>query len=91
MSGILRVMENIGSILSGKRLPSPPAEIAIIKSFVRDKLDEPCRVRIDQATIQVIVAHGTIANELRSHIVELQEQLATDKRLRVSIGSVVEH
>lgn len=81
-------MEIIGSILGGKRSPRVPPEITLIKSFVREKLDEPCRVRIDQSTIQIIVAHGAIANELRGHIVELQEQLATDKRLRVSIGSI---
>lgn len=81
-------MENVGSILGGKRSPRIPPEIALIKSFVHEKLDEPCRVRIDQSTIQIIVAHGTIASELRGRIVELQEQLATDKRLRVSIGSI---
>ncbi len=81
-------MENIGSILGGKRTPRTPPEIALIKSFIKDTLDEPCRVRIDQSSIQIIVAHGTIANELRGYIVELQDQLATDKRLRISIGSV---
>lgn len=83
-------MEDIGSILSGKRPPQTPPEITVIKTYVREQLDEPCSVRISQSTIQIIVSHGTIATELRSHLVSLQEQLATDKRLRISIGSVTD-
>ncbi len=81
-------MDQIGTILSGKNTPKEPAEIRLIKEFIREHCSADCKVQMRKTSIIIIVASGAIAHELRLKIDKLSETLDSDKRLSVRIGQL---
>jgi hypothetical protein len=63
-----------------------PAEIKVIKDYVRANFKESVGVSISPRQINISVANSSLAGALRMHIHELQETLKTDKKLVIRIG-----
>ena len=78
--------ESLGDLLAGKSLHEP-AEIKIIKSFVRDNYNSPCQVTMQERQIVIGVKGASLAGALRVRLHELQALCGGNKRLVLRIKS----
>jgi hypothetical protein len=63
-----------------------PAEVRIIKAFMRDNYQEEALVSVQTSQIIIQVTSSALAGTLRTHLHELQELCQTQKRLMIRIG-----
>ena len=77
--------DSLGDILGRKGL-AEPAEIKIIKQFVRKHYNSPCQVTMQQRQIIIVVKGASLAGALRIRLHELQTLCQTDKRLMIRIN-----
>ena len=80
-------MDNIEQLLRN-RLFNEPAEIKIIKKFIRNNFDEDCSVKISRLKISIIVPNSALAGALKESLESLKNQLATPKNISISIGKI---
>lgn len=78
-------MDNLGDIL-GKRQLREPAEIKIIKDYVRDNFDCAVTVEVKPTQLLIITNSAALAGTLRLKLHELAELCQTDKRLVIRIS-----
>ncbi|HSX27185.1 MAG TPA: hypothetical protein VLG25_00185 [Patescibacteria group bacterium] len=78
--------DSIGDLL-GKRDFDEPAEIKIIKDFLKDKFQSSASVTIQTNQIIIGISSSALAGSLRMHLHELQKLCNTKKRLVIRIGS----
>jgi len=64
-----------------------PAEIGTIKQFVQRHYNSEVKVKLQDKTIIISAPNSALAGALRMNIVQLQEELKTDKKLVIRIGS----
>ena len=77
--------DSLGDILARKKLPEEPPEVKKIKAYVLDVFDEQCGVTVRQHGIVIAVSNASLAGALREHIHILQEELSTNKPIRIQI------
>jgi hypothetical protein len=76
--------DSIGDLL-GKREFEEPPEVRLIKDFVRKRFDVDVTVALQQHQIIIGVKSSALAGALRMHLHELQELIASKKRLVIRI------
>jgi hypothetical protein len=76
---------SIGDVL-GKRRYDEPAELIVIRDFVRSKFDETPKLKVTSDSIIISVSNAALAGALRPHLYTLQEVSKTTKRLIIRIG-----
>jgi hypothetical protein len=76
--------DSIGDLL-GKREFEEPPEVRLIKDFVRKRFDVDVTVALQQNQIIIGVKSSALAGALRMHLHELQELIASKKRLVIRI------
>ena len=64
-----------------------PAEVKIIKEFVRKKYNAQVGIKMGDKSIVISAANSALAGTLRMNINQLQTELKTDKRLIIRIGN----
>jgi hypothetical protein len=72
--------------LLGKRSYDEPAEIRIIKDFLRTHYKADCSVSMNQRQIIITVHGASLAGALRMRLHELQALCQTQKRLVIRIN-----
>ncbi len=78
-------MSSIGDILKNKSFKEP-AEIAIIKNFVKDKYQSSVSVAVRENQITISAPNAALAGTLRHDSQELSQLCQTKKRLVFRIG-----
>ena len=79
------MMKSLADLLANKW--DEPAEIKTIKEFVRKKYNAQVSIKIQDKTIIISAPNAALAGTLRMDIHKLREELKTDKRLVIRIGS----
>ncbi|HSX45204.1 MAG TPA: hypothetical protein VLF39_03835 [Candidatus Saccharimonadales bacterium] len=79
-------MESLGGLLGQQKFVEPP-EIAAIKDYVQTKYKSPVSIKIGDKQITIITSSAALAGTLRLELHTLQEQLKTEKKLIIRIGS----
>jgi hypothetical protein len=77
--------DSLRDIMSRRNL-NEPAEIAVIKRFLRDHYRAAGKVAIRENQIIIVVASAALAGALRLRLPELQELAQTKKKLVIRIG-----
>jgi hypothetical protein len=77
--------DSLGSILGNRRYDEP-AELIVIRDFVRSKFDEIPKLKVTTNSIIISVSNAALAGALRPHLHTLQDKAKTDKRLVIRIG-----
>jgi hypothetical protein len=75
---------DIGDILSRKKIPSEPAEFAVIREFVKEKFQVMPELKLHNEAIVIGLTGSALAGSLRLCLPELEERLKTSRRLIVS-------
>lgn len=78
-------MDNLQHILGGRSF-EPPAEIDLIKDYIKRRYRANCRVEIRDREITINVKSAPLANELRLNQAHLKETCNVHKRLVIRIG-----
>lgn len=76
----------MSDLLAKRGMPSEPPEVKAIKQFVQERVNVIPTVSIGQSQIIISVPSAAAAGSLRMQLFELQESLATTKRLVIRIG-----
>lgn len=76
---------SIGDVL-GKRRYDEPAELIVIRDFVRSKFEETPNLKVTSDSIIISVSNAALAGALRPHLHTLQDKAKTHKRLIIRIG-----
>ena len=79
-------MSSIADILATRK-HDEPAEVQIIKEFVRESFKSTANVTVQPTQIIIAVRSAALAGTLRMHSHTLAELCGTDKRLIIRIGS----
>lgn len=79
-------MTNSLADILGNRQFDEPAEIGIIKTYVRKHLQSEVSVSVQEKQITIGVSSGALASALRSHLYKIAEACDTKKRLVIRIG-----
>ena len=77
-------MGNIADILSTRNYDEP-AEVQVIKGFLRDNYQADCTVSVNTRQIIITVRGASLAGALRMRLHELQALCQTQKRLVIRI------
>lgn len=77
--------DSLGDIL-GKRRYDEPAELIVIRDFVRSHIGETPKLKLTQDSIIINVSNAAFAGAIRPHLHTLQAKTNTDKRLLIRIG-----
>ena len=77
--------DSLADIL-GKRSYDEPAELIVIRDFVRSRFDETPELKVTQNSIIINVSNAALAGALRPHLHTLQDKAKTDKKLLIRIG-----
>ncbi len=80
-------MSSIADILAS-RAREEPAEIAIIKEFVRETFRSQVSVSMQTRQIIITTPSAALAGSLRMHSHTLRELCQTDKKLIIRIGTL---
>lgn len=72
--------------LLASRAPAEPPEIAAIKAFVSEHTKVAPKVSMGPKTITILMPNAAAAGSLRLQIYDLQQAIATDKKLVIRIG-----
>lgn len=64
-----------------------PAEVEIIKEFMREQFQANATVKISERQIIIGVKSAALAGALRMHVHTLAQMCQTEKRLIIRIGS----
>lgn len=67
--------------------PTEPAEILVIKQFIKTHFKSECRITTSEYSIIIGVKNASLAGALRLKLHELQKQANTTKRISIRIGS----
>lgn len=78
-------MDSIKELLS-RRDDSEPAEIRLLKAYVRQHFQSEVGVLVQPRQIIIRAPHAALAGTLRLHSRQLAEACGTDKRLVIRIG-----
>lgn len=78
-------MEHLGDILAGRHIDEP-AEVQIIKRFVREQFKTSTTVTIQPQQIIINVRGAALAGALRPRLPEIKRLCATEKRLVLRIN-----
>jgi hypothetical protein len=78
-------MQSLNDIMSNKDFDQP-AEIIIIKDFVRKHFQKDVGVTLQQFSITITTHSAGLAGALRPMLYELKKDLKTDKKLFIRIG-----
>lgn len=76
--------KSVADIL-GSRKYDEPAELIVIRDFVRSRFDETPKLKITQNSIIISVSNAALAGALRPHLHTLQSKVKTDKKLIIRI------
>jgi hypothetical protein len=79
-------MDNLSDILAGREL-NEPAEVQIIKKYIKEKFNSGSKVTIKPSQIVIGVASAALAGSLRHYLIEIQKLCQTDKKLIIRIDS----
>lgn len=79
-------MDNIGDILSGRKIDEP-AEVQIIKRFIRETFKANSEVTIRTQQIIIGVSSASLAGALRVRLSELKALCDSNKRFVIRIVS----
>lgn len=78
-------MDTIGDIMGADRFEQPK-EVALVKSFIKDKFSSESEVNVGDQQIIIVVPGAALAGALRFKLQELQKLLKTNKKLLIRIG-----
>jgi hypothetical protein len=76
--------DSLAALLANKNF-GEPAEIEVIKHFLKDNYNAECRVTIGPRQIIILVNGAALAGALRMRLHELQALCQTEKRLVIRI------
>ncbi len=79
-------MQSLQDIM-GNRDFDQPAEIEIIKTFVRKNFSSDVGVYTQARSITITTSSASLAGSLRPHLHKLKKELDTDKKLFIRIGA----
>ncbi len=80
-------MDSIGDILGTKDF-SPPDELALIKDYVKRRYNSPCKVRVQNGNLVLLVNNSALAGTIhleRQRLVEACQ--IKDKKLIIRTGT----
>lgn len=80
-------MDSLYDLLSNRNFDEP-AEIGVIKEFIREKYQAGCSVTMRQFDIVIIIGSAPLANQLRYALPELKERLKSEKKIVIRIGQI---
>jgi hypothetical protein len=78
-------METIKDLLR-QRQHAEPAEVGVIKVYVRKQFQSEVGVTVQDKTIVISVPGAALAGSLRPHLYNLKNLCRTDKRLIIRIS-----
>jgi hypothetical protein len=78
-------MDSLKNLLGDYNAQEPP-EIVAIKRYIRQHFDAASSIGLNEKTIIITVASGSLANTLRFHIPKLQAAANTEKTIIFRIG-----
>lgn len=79
-------MDSLLQLLSNRNLPSEPAEIKLIKDYVRTEFQAEVEVMVRDKDIVITVDSSALANTLRLRGPKLKQLCSTDKKLTFRIN-----
>jgi hypothetical protein len=78
-------MDSIAELL-GKFDHSEPPEISAIKKYIRAQFQAEVGVALHPNTIVITVRSASLAGAIRMHLLDIQKNAQTDKKLIIRIG-----
>lgn len=78
-------MDTLFNLLADRDFDEP-AEIRLIKDYVRNQFQASVGVTLAQQQIIITTPSAALAGSLRPHLHKLKKELATDRRLLIRIG-----
>jgi hypothetical protein len=78
-------MESLGDLLAKRQVPQEPAEIQLIKQYVRENFDASVSVAIKDESLIVTVTSAALAGALRMRLRQMQHAAQTQKRIVLRI------
>lgn len=79
-------MDSLLQLLSNRDLPIEPAEIKLIKDYVKTEFDSVVEVMVRDKDIVISVSNSSLANTLRLRGPQIKKLCTTDKKLTFRIG-----
>lgn len=79
------MISNLGDILKGRAM-EPPAEIKVVKDFVKAKLKADVTVGVKPGKIIITADNAALAGTLRLHLPELEKLVKSNKKLVIRIS-----
>lgn len=79
-------MQSLQDIIGSKNFDTPP-EVDIIKTFVRKQFSMDVGVVIQAYSITITTPSAGLAGSLRPMLYKLKQELETDKKIFIRIGS----
>ena len=79
-------MDSLLQLLSNRDLPAEPAEIKLIKDYVRAEFQTEVEVMVRDKDIVITVDSASLANTLRLRGPKIKQLCQTDKKLNFRIN-----
>lgn len=79
-------MDSLQELLGKRDMPAEPAEIKLIKDYVKSEFNSVVEVMVRDKDIVISVASSSLANTLRLRGPQIKKLCATDKKLTFRIN-----